>query len=248
MVTNSFLKQRSTLIISIQYLIPHTPSITKDKISYYQVDQSSSSLILDPYFRALLAFSISFFLFSMALLLIRSRYCSKVIYFSKPSGVFSSPSKITSIYCYSFFIISFYSHRWLCLSNYSLALTNSNYKVSSTVILYRSGLQYIKNWVRWNKFLLSAAVRSIVQRLYILVNYLSVIFLFKSSSNSQTILSTSFRLILDPSLRSTAPTSASVKNLPPCAAAKLLKTFSKYFSSVVLIWNSSNFSSIVFYF
>ena len=171
------------------------------------------TLTRELYFSTLFALSISFLLFSTARLLILSRYCSKVISFSNPSEVFSSPSNKISISYSNLWMTSFSSQLKPCLCSSSFARTKRSSRVSSTVIRHFSGLQYMRNWVRWNKFLLSAADGSMMHLLYILINYLSVIFLLRSSSNSQTILSIYFLPNFEPNLLSVEVTSKSVKYL-----------------------------------
>lgn len=144
--------------------------------------------------------------------------------------------------------MSFSSGFCVVASTYILALTKSSSRVSYTVILKCPGLQYIKNCVRWNRFLLSAEFLSIVHFLYIFMNSFSVIFLLRSSSNSHTIRSTSVLPIRTLIRRRVSRTSSAVKNLWAWGADREWKTRSRYFSSVVLILNSYSFSSMVFSF
>ena len=106
----------------------------------------------------------------------------------------------------------------------------------------------MRNWVKWNKFLLSAAFLSKVQRLYMFMNSFSVIFPSILSSNYQTIRSTSLFDIFIPIFFSTYLTQNYVKYLPLQHPDRSLKTRIRYFSQVGFIWISQSFYSSVFCF
>ena len=86
-----------------------------------------------------------------ALLLILSTYSPNEIYFSLPSGSFSSSPKMA--------VISL-------LSSYLPYLTKRSWRVSSTETLPKNLLSYMRNWTRLKSFLGSRPVLSEMHLLY----------------------------------------------------------------------------------
>jgi hypothetical protein len=133
-------------------------------------------------------------------------------------------------------------------SGYFFTLTKSNSSVSSTVIVYLLGLQYMRNCAKWKIFLGSTPELSNTLFLYMLTNSFCVIFWSRCSSIYQIINSIYLRLSFIFILWRIFSMSLAVKYIPWCSLDRSLKTFIRYFYSVEFNLNSYNFYSIVFCF